>query len=132
MANERTVLVCDDDNEVLSQVKAGLQEYGFDVEVLQHAAQLVAEVQRRKPALVVVNPDASGFDAAGVCSQIKQQLSIPVVLIIDKNSTSRNTIDQCTADDVVNKPVDTQALAFLLQNHFAMHSKNEKSSDALS
>lgn len=132
MANERTVIVCDDEQEVLNQLKQGLEEYAFAVSLLQNASQLVSEVQRSKPALVVVNPDMKGFDAPGVCRQIKVELGIPVVLLIDKNSTSRNTIDTCVADDVVNKPVDEQIIAFLLQNHFAIHSKNNKSSDALS
>jgi DNA-binding response OmpR family regulator len=132
MANEKTVLLCDNSQEQLMELNESLTKQGFAVASITDATQLVSEVQRQRPALVAVNPDMKGFNAYDVCKKIKQDLGIPIILMIDANSSSRNTIDACTADDVVHKPVDKQIISFLLQNNFAMHSKNENSSGAVS
>lgn len=132
MANEKTVILCDEDQELLSDLSASLQEQGFSVSNITDATRLVQEVQRSRPALVAVNPDMKGFNAYDVCKYVKNEMGIPVILLIDQTSASRNTFDECTANDVVQKPVDKQILSFLLQNNFAMNSKNEKSSGAVS
>ena len=132
MANEKTVMLCDEDQALLSDLSASLQQHFFSVTNITDATRLVQEVQRSRPALVAVNPDMSGFNAYDVCKQVKNELGIPVILMIDNASSSRNTFDECTANDVVQKPIDKQILAFMLQNNFAMNSKNEKSSGAVS
>lgn len=118
MAYHKTVLLCDHDVAELNQIAEALQQQGFEVATIQDAALLVSRVQQRKYAVVVVNPDMQGFDAAAVCKTIKQEAGIPVVLILERNSTFRNTIDACTADDVMTKPIDTSILANLLNKNF--------------
>lgn len=118
MANHKTVLICDPEASAMNGVIAALQQEGYDVTTLSDATQLVSRVMQGRYAVVVVNPDLPGFDATAVCSSIKQEAGIPVVLLLEPDSTARNTIDQCTADDVITKPIDLGNFVNLLNKHF--------------
>ncbi len=121
MANKRTVLVCDHEEGVLSQLQSELQKEGFEVSVLKDAGALVATAQKMHPTVVVANPDMTAFNDYDVCKKIKQDLNIRVILLLEPNSTRRAKIGECDADDVVTKPVATDLLANLLNKHISLH-----------
>ncbi|HVK97237.1 MAG TPA: response regulator [Flavisolibacter sp.] len=101
------ILVCDNDTDEVFTLQEGLKSEGFEVIVIQQATELVATASNLKPTAVIANPDMKGFNEYDVCKHIKQKLNLPVLLLIDRNSTARSTIGDCTADDVISKPVQS-------------------------
>jgi DNA-binding response OmpR family regulator len=66
-----------------------------------------------------------GFNAYDICKKVKREGNIPVVLLMDTNSTTRAQIDECIPDDVVTKPVKIDNLANLLRKHYTVTSNTK-------
>jgi len=120
MENNRSVLVCDNEEAVLQQIESALGSEGYDVDVLNDASELIPRVIRFHPGVVLVNPDMNGFNANDVCKNIIKDSNIPVILLLDPHSTTRAQIEECHADDVVTKPVHTDLLANLVAKHITV------------
>lgn len=121
MENKRSVLVCDSDDAVLQQIESALGSEGYDVDILNDAAELIPRVIRFHPGVVLVNPDMNGFNASDVCKNIIKDSNIPVILLLDPHSTTRAQVDECHAEDVVTKPVQTDLLANLVAKHVTVN-----------
>lgn len=117
MANEKTVLICDEDSAGLQEWAIALGQAGFDVTILSSGGQVAQVARQGNHAMVVVNPDMQGFDADALC-KVKQERGVPVVLLLDAQSTSRNVFGACAADDVVEKPVHVGNLTTLLNKQY--------------
>lgn len=121
MEKNGSILICDSDQEFLNQLQTDLQKEGIVAETLNDATQLVSKATNIKPVVIVVNPDINGFNEYDVCKKIIGDLGTNIVLMIDKNSTTRNTIGDCTAKDVITKPFDIKNLSFLISKHVAIN-----------
>ncbi len=120
MKTKRSVLLFDSETESISQIEEVLVEKGFYVESVTNAQQLFARAESIKPSVVIANPDATGFNGDEVCTKIKHELRIPVILLIDKNSTSRDYYGNCRADDIFTKPIDFNGVVNLIEKHIAI------------
>ena len=118
--HKRTVLVCDNDEKVLASIKSGLAEHNFDVQVSTRPEELVENAESLHVGAVVVNPDLPGFNAYDTCKYLKKTNGIPVLLLVDPQSTTRVALDGCEADEILTKPVKINDLAFLLDKHVVL------------
>jgi sigma-B regulation protein RsbU (phosphoserine phosphatase) len=117
-----TVIICDNDVDALSRIQQGLQgDEAFRLETITDASKLIETATSRFPALVIVNPEMRAFNEYDVCKKLMKDKNIPVLLLLDKNSTLPSQIDDCEADDVLTKPVDLDNLLFLVRKHIAVH-----------
>lgn len=114
-------MVCDNDEAVLEQIQSGLLNEGIQVETINDAADLIPRAIRARPSVIIVNPDMTAFNEYDVCKNLMQDLRIAVILMVDKHSTRRNQIDECTASDVVTKPVEVNNLANLVLKHITVN-----------
>jgi DNA-binding response OmpR family regulator len=117
-----TVIVCDHDMDELARIKEGLEnETEFELEIIYDAMELVGEAETRWPCVVIVNPEMKGFNEYDICKKLMRGQNIPVLLLLDRNSTHRVSIDECTADDVLTKPVQLNNLRNLIKKHMTVH-----------
>lgn len=121
MENKRSVLVCDSDEAILQQIETALGNEGYDVDILNDAAELIPRVIRFHPSVVIVNPDMNGFNAYDVCKNIMKDSNIPLILLLDAHSTTRAQVDECPADDVVTKPLKAELLVNLVAKHVSVN-----------
>src|ERR1700730_11449607 len=79
-----TVLVIDDDENIIELVKLGLKYEGFQVEPTYTGADGLAAAQRLNPHLIILDlllPDKSGLD---VCNQLRSNpttRNIPILML---------------------------------------------------
>jgi len=118
--HKRTVLVCDSDEKVLASIKSGLAEHGFDVQVLTRPDELVESAERNRVGAVIVNPELPGFNAQDTCKYLKTQQGIPVLLMVDRNATTRISLDSCTADGIFTKPPKIGDLANMVERQIVL------------
>jgi DNA-binding response OmpR family regulator len=116
-----TIVICDTDLDHSFTLEGELRNKDYDVVSINDAIELISTVMSLRPSVVLANPDMQGFNEYDVCKKIKKELDIPVVFLVDKNSTHRAQFDDCEADDVVTKPAEAANLLNLISKHIATH-----------
>lgn len=122
--NDRIVLICDSDENVLQQLKEELSKSQFSVQTVTDATELVSKVPAH-PFILVINPDMKGFNEYDICKKLKQDRNIPIIFLLDAHSTTRAQFSDCEADDVVTKPVKIENLVNLLTKHYSVTSNTK-------
>jgi DNA-binding response OmpR family regulator len=107
-----TILVVDDDPNILRLVRQALETEGFEVSTAVTGQQALNKLTRELPNLAIVDiklPDIDGFE---VCRRIQQYAIIPVVMLtgIDNEDTIVDTLDRY-AEDYIVKPFNGRELA---------------------
>jgi signal transduction histidine kinase/ActR/RegA family two-component response regulator len=113
VAGKRTVLVVDDDRQVLDGMAALLSSWGYAVQVASSREQAMREVDHATPQLIVTDfrlaTEVTGVD---VVRAIRQALGSDVPAIIVTGDTSLQGINEASASgfQVLHKPLDTATL----------------------
>jgi putative two-component system response regulator len=109
-----TILIADDHEPSLWGLEGLLSAEGFTVLTAQDGQAALAELERGRPDLLLLDvkmPRLSGFD---VCRQIKSDVEtrlIPVILITGMTATADRLAGiEAGADDFLTKPVDREQL----------------------
>src|SRR6267143_4215412 len=109
-----TILIADDHESSLWGLEGLLSAEGFTVLTAQDGEAALAELERGRPDLLLLDvkmPRLSGFD---VCRQIKSEVEtrlIPVILITGMTATADRLAGiEAGADDFLTKPVDREQL----------------------
>lgn len=109
-----TVLIIDDDDNVIEFVKLGLKYEGFQVVSTETGSEGLAAAQRLNPALIILDillPDVSGLE---VCNQLRSNPTtsdIPIIMLTAKDRVGdRITGLQKGADDYLAKPFNFDEL----------------------
>ena len=121
---QKTVLLCDSDSDHSFLLEGELRNRDFEVIIITDATGLLKSAKSLRPIAVLVNPDMTGFDENEICKTLITELGIPVILLLDKNSTHRASIGDCRADDVTVKPVEADNLANLINKQMAWNQSN--------
>ncbi|MDQ3551977.1 MAG: response regulator [Bacteroidota bacterium] len=114
------ILICEQDATLVQEIKESLQSHNYNAEVISDATQLISRTQRMKPAVVVVNADMPGFNDHDICKHIINDLKIPVILILEKNSAKPVHIDDCRPEDVFTKPFKIEDLTNLISKQVTL------------
>jgi DNA-binding response OmpR family regulator len=115
------VLVVEDDAGLNELVGAYVELAGFEYRRALDGNSAIAEVQRRRPTLIVLDimlPDIDGFE---VCRQLKADKStrqVPVVMLtaLSQDENRRKGIE-CGAAAYMTKPFDPDKLMAAIKEH---------------
>lgn len=122
---QKLVLICDNDADHSFTLEGELRNRNFEVVILTDATGLLQSVKSLQPVAVLANPKVNGFNENDVCTSVMNEMNIPVLLLLDRNSTHLAMIGDCRADDVVTKPVkDVDNVANLINKQMAWHKSN--------
>jgi len=105
------VLVVEDDDSLRESLGIALEEAGHRVSLVADGNAALRRVLEDPPDLIVLDlmlPGRSGFD---VCSTIRHQSTVPIIMLTARTETS-DVISglECGADDYVTKPFDVAEL----------------------
>lgn len=129
----KTVLICDNDPDNSFTLKSELRNRNYEVIIINDATELESSARSLRPVAVLANPDMKGFNEYDVCKYIKNELNIPLLLLVDKNSTQRSTLNagsgnaagSCQADDMISKPVQVvENVINLIEKHMVFYKSN--------
>jgi DNA-binding response OmpR family regulator len=114
----KTILVVDDEPEIVASVRAALEEAGYRVVTAADGNMGLALAERENPALVVVDmmmPKKSGF---AVLEKLKQRPSGgPRVVMVTANESARHReyAQKLGVDDYILKPFEMDQLLASVQ-----------------
>ena len=110
MQKQGRVLLFDDELDVVSKIYIDLLLKNFEVEITMDPKEITIRVKRFQPHMALVNGDVADFDGKEVCQVLKEELNIPVALIVNHHSAATIYIDSCRADDIISKPIKNDQL----------------------
>lgn len=109
--DNNTILVIDDDRNILEIIKLYLNKEGYTVQVGERGDTALALFRDTKPALVVLDVMLPGMDGWKVLHQLRQESDVPVIMLTAKSDTlDRVQGLDLGADDYMVKPFDAKEL----------------------
>ena len=100
-----TILVVDDEPNILELANLYLEREGYKVESASKGSEALAKLDTTKPALVVLDlmlPDIDGFE---VCRQIRKKSDVPILMLTARREDTDKIVGlELGADDYLTKP----------------------------
>lgn len=120
------ILIADDEAEIRNLLAKYLERDGFSVDAVAGGKQALACVAARDYDLVILDlmmPDVDGFE---VCSRIRKEKSVPVIILSAKDQESdKVSALMIGADDYITKPFGMNELLARVRAHLRRSSLSE-------
>lgn len=114
---EKTILIFDDDQEILLISKVILEKHHFQVEIRPYCDHIIEDVITTKPALILMDlwiPAMGGEDAIKLLKNNSATQHIPVVLF-SANVDIAKISERVNANGFLRKPFDIATLLQIIE-----------------
>ena len=106
-----TILVIDDDRNILAIIELYLKKAGYQVYTCADGISAMAAFHETKPSLVVLDIMLPGRDGWAVLHDIRMESDTPVIMLTAKGDTGDRVQGlELGADDYISKPFDAKEL----------------------
>ncbi|MET0465540.1 MAG: response regulator [Chitinophagaceae bacterium] len=115
-----TILLVDDEMDILLLLKAKLRKAGYTVETSFNGEHFLDSVHQHRPDLILMDITMNGLDGGSLCHLLKSSdwtQQIPIVLF-SGNDNIHVIAKNCHADAVLCKPYDPAAFDQVLHKLF--------------
>jgi DNA-binding response OmpR family regulator len=107
----QTVLVVDDEPEIVRVVRDYLEHSGFAVLVAADGPAALREARMRQPDLVVLDLGLPGLDGLDVTRELRRVGSLPIIILTARAEESDKLVGlELGADDYLTKPFSPKEL----------------------
>src|SRR3954452_7961812 len=108
------IFVVEDDPDISRLVRHHLEGAGFSVKIFANGSTVIAESERQRPALFILDIMVPGKDGLDLCRQIRQTQSLaptPVIFLTAKSGEADRILGlELGADDYIPKPFSPREL----------------------
>ena len=116
----KTIMLVDDDVDVLDTLKVALEHEGYKTIRVQNAENILETLKKKKPDLVLLDIMMPAITGWKVCSQIKtdsKYKDIPVVFLTGKSDDLSREMGLKGAQGFISKPFDPMAISQEIQRY---------------
>ena len=110
----QTVLVIDDEGNIIEVVRLGLKYEGFHVEAASDGEQGITAAQRTNPAIIILDLGLPDIDGVEVCQRLRANPTtrdIPILMLTARDELQDRIIGlEAGADDYLTKPYEFDEL----------------------
>ena len=100
-----TILVCDDDKEIVEAIEIYLMQEGYDVIKAYDGEEALTVLEKEEVDLVVIDVMMPKLDGIRATLQIRKESSIPIIILSAKTEDADKILGlNVGADDYVTKP----------------------------
>ncbi len=128
--DNNTILVIDDDRNILAIIELYLKKAGFQVATCTTGYEAMQAFRNTKPTLVVLDVMLPGKDGWTILHEIRQESATPVIMLTAKGDTGERVRGlELGADDYIAKPFDSNELVARIKavlRRFAPASESER------
>lgn len=120
-ARAKTILILDDDPDIVLVLKAMLEDAGYATVATGAAGDLMGLLERKRPDMIVLDMLLSGHDGREIVTQLKarpETQHIPV-LMLSAHPTAERDARNAGADDFLAKPFEMDTLLATVAAHLA-------------
>lgn len=115
---EATILVVDDEDEIVQFVQDALEDEGYTVYSASDGVQAVHIAHQTNPDLIILDIMLPGRDGFMVCKTLRDELDVPILFLSAKQSDADKIQGfSAGADDYVIKPFSIKELAARVEAH---------------
>lgn len=101
----QTILVCDDDREIVRAISIYLEDEGYQVLKAYDGVEALSILEKTKPDLVIMDVMMPGMDGIHTVLKIREKLDVPVIILSAKSEDQDKILGlNIGADDYVTKP----------------------------
>jgi two-component system, OmpR family, alkaline phosphatase synthesis response regulator PhoP len=107
----KTILVVDDERNIVELVRLYLEKDGFTVVAASDGEQALVAFDRAEPDLVILDLMLPKMDGFEVCRQIRRRGDVPILMLTARSEDIDAIVGlELGADDYVTKPFNPRAL----------------------
>ena len=107
----KTVLVVDDERNIVELVRLYLEKEGFAVVAASDGEQALVQYERTDPDLVVLDLMLPKLDGFEVCRELRRRGDVPILMLTARSEDVDAIVGlELGADDYVTKPFNPRAL----------------------
>jgi DNA-binding response OmpR family regulator len=108
---KQQILVVEDDARIADLIVKNLEAVGYACHASPDGGRALADYERLKPALVVLDLGLGGLDGLEVARRIRKESDVPILMVTAHSGESDKLLGlEIGADDYVTKPFSTAEL----------------------
>lgn len=107
----QSILIVDDDDELLNLLRDFLQRHGYSVETARSGVDMDERMQARSFDLLILDVMLPGEDGLSLCRRTRARSGISIIMLTAVTETTDRIIGlELGADDYLSKPFDAREL----------------------
>jgi two-component system alkaline phosphatase synthesis response regulator PhoP len=120
----KTILIVDDEKDILELLKYNLQKDGFSILIASNGADALLKADQ-KPDLIILDVMMPGLDGWEVARQLKKKnstVALPIIFLTAKSTEADEVLGlELGAYDYIIKPISIPKLMARIRNVFRKH-----------
>jgi two-component system, OmpR family, phosphate regulon response regulator PhoB len=110
MLAEPSIMIADDDADLLFLLKKQFEKAGFNISVCLNGVGLIKELLKKKIKLVLLDISMGAVSGSNLCKQIRADKRVKDVKIVmmSGNADIEQIATHCGADGFVPKPINIE------------------------
>ena len=111
MSEKNTIMIIDDDKNILRLVKLNLEKEGYDVSTYSDGQEGLDAFKNQQFSLVLLDIMLPGMDGWQICREIRKTSDVPIIMLTAKSEVFDKVLGlELGADDYIAKPFDSKEL----------------------
>lgn len=114
-----TVLVVDDDKDIVQTIKGNLELDGYQVLTASDGRTGLHIVKTSRPDLIILDLNLPDIDGIKACQVIRREFDFPIIMLTARDGISDKVLGlECGADDYIVKPFNFLELSARIKSIF--------------
>jgi two-component system alkaline phosphatase synthesis response regulator PhoP/OmpR family response regulator RpaB len=110
--SQYTILVIDDDKDIVQTIKDNLELDGYKVLHAYDGRSGIRAVKNSRPHLILLDLNLPDIDGIKACQFIRREFDFPMIMLTARDSLSEKVLGlECGADDYIIKPFNALELS---------------------
>ena len=120
----QTILVCDDDKEIVEAIQIYLEQEGYEVLTAYDGMQALQQIRQNQIDLLVIDVMMPRLDGIHATMKIREESKVPVIIISAKSEDADKILGlNIGADDYVTKPFNPLELVARVKSQLRRYTK---------
>ncbi len=117
--NQYTILVVDDDRDIVQTIKGNLELDGYEVLSANDGRSGLHLTRTTRPDLVILDLNLPDIDGIKACEIMRREFEFPIIMLTARESVSDKVLGLgCGADDYMVKPFNALELSARIKSIF--------------
>lgn len=122
--NTNTILVCDDDKEIVDAIEIYLSQEGYHILKAYDGLQAVSMMEKHEIQLLIIDIMMPKLDGLRATLKIREKSSIPIIILSAKSEDADKILGlNIGADDYVTKPFNPLELVARVKSQLRRYTK---------